>query len=114
MTVIPKRPCGRRLIWQLRFLPDAAEREAAARRDFWRLYKVQLAHIACERAEEHEGKCVWRYAVSWWSKPGVAPETPDPETDQMIGEYLRSRTSRLTKVAGILGAIGMPLPSRRK
>lgn len=89
-----KTACGHRLIDSIRKNPNADE--ADARADIWRRYRVQLAHVACGRAQGHEGKCCWRYAMTWWAEGD--PTREDPATDAMIGEQLRARLARRTEL----------------
>ena len=97
----PKAACGHRLIDTIRKNPNA--NEANARSDIWRRYKAQLAHVACGRAQGHEGKCCWRYAMTWWAEGD--PTREDPATDAMIGEHLRAGQAGRAKLGGVLGVV---------
>ena len=104
--------CGLRLYDVLLAMPDADERTASAKRDVWRIHKVQLPRVVCGRPAGHEGKCVWpavwRPAMSWW-RIGIDPATPDPETDEQIGKQLRYASSDMMRLVGILsGGRGRP------
>jgi hypothetical protein len=100
---MPPERCGLRLIDTIR--ANTPEQEASARADVWRRYKVQLAHVACGWEPGHKGKCMWRWAMTWW-RPGVDSETPDPETDALIGAELRRRTGIRRRAQGVLGLVG--------